>query len=429
MMKIRFAANTILLTSLLICAQVDLAHPTEIYSTGQMAGTISAISNKSKIISVSDTVKVKIDAALVVQGDRLSIFEPLITGIRKSKIEDADDKPLIHVGEIVVTGIRGKIVYGVITSASKELLAGSYVKPANLKLTDSSELLGFLQKVASAKLNNPVEDIIQIGITDTVNEAGDVTHSSAKVSKQFRDAVCNRIQFNCAHTKQIKATLSKYDVKTSKSIGKFMRVALNREVGVEILITSKVEYIDNSRVITLVAWDLINEMKSKPYIISSPTDIGFELEHKEEVVDKFHDVSHGSLKIRLNSDRFTGVRRVDYLQTINMEDIVYKRFMSDISTRFTESVAWKDISITLDGVNYSPRPDGGVYDSILPAKTHLLCISATPILAGDQSVLLGKPLEEYFEIEIPPDTAIHTEIILKIAGKKAILIVDSVPEI
>ena len=365
----------------------------------------------------------------MVQGDRLSIFEPLITGNRKPKNEEAGDKTLIHVGEVAVTGIRGKNVYGVITSANKELLTGSFLKTAFLNMSGSQEFLGFLQKIASAKLNNPVVDILQIGITDTVNEAGDVTRASAKVSKEFRDAVCNRIQFNCAHTKQIKATLSKYDVITSKSIGKFIRAALNREVGVEILVTSKVEYINNSKVVTLVAWDLIREMKSKPYIISNPIVIGSELEYKEGVLDNFHDISHGSLKIRLNSDSFTGTHRVDYLQTINMEDIVYKRFIPDISTRFTESIAWKDLSITLDGVNYSSRSDGGVYDSILPAKTYLLSISATPVLAGDHSVLLGKPLEEFFNIEIPPNTAIHTEIILKTRGKKAILIVDSVPEI
>jgi hypothetical protein len=428
----RLPVLTLITVSLYVCINTVTAYSAKIYSVREMEGTISVLIKKSKIMSVGDTVKVNIDAGLVVQGDRLSVFEPFIQNKRKPKNEDETGEPLAHVGEIAITGIRGKNVYGEITSASKEMANSSFVRTVysnRTGLAGSPEFLGFLRKIASAKLNNPVEDILHVGITDTVNENGDVTGATAEISRKFRNAVCNRVQFNCAHTKQIKATLSKYGVATSDSIGKFIRKVLNREAGVDILITSKLEYVKDSSVITLVAWDLKSEMKSEPYIIADPTRAGSGSEFQGEVLEKFQDISHGSLKITLNSNGFTGVRRVDYLHTIDMEDIVYKRYIPDISGRFTESVAWKDISVTLDGERYSPQAESVVYDSVLPAKNYLLRISATPVLAGDRSVLLGDRLEESFELEIPPDTAIHTEIILKTRGKKAILIVDSVPVI
>jgi hypothetical protein len=416
------------ITSIYIGTQTFPAYSAKTYSINVMAGTISALSKKSKIMSIGDNVKIKIDADIVVQGDRLSVFETLRDSQHR-KSEDVTDKPLLKVGEVAVTGIRGKNVYGEIISASREIVNGSFVSPVYSTPAGPPEFISFLKKIASSRLKNPVEDMLNIGITETVNETGDVTRATAEVSREFRDAVCNRVQFNCAHPRQIKATLSKYGIATSESIGKVIRQKLNLEAGVDILITSKVENLDNGKVVVLVAWDLKSEMKSKPQIIPSQTRAGSDSEYQGEVLEKFLDIRHGSLKITLNNSDFSGVRRVDYLQTVEMEDIIYKRFMPDISAKLPQSIAWKDITVTLAGERYSATADGTVYEGIVTAKTHFLVITATPVLSGDPSVVVGKPLEESFELEIFPDTAIHTEIILKTRGKKAILIVDSVPEI
>jgi len=391
-------------------------------TAGEMDGTIRMTSSKSDLVSLGDTVLVLTAPNALILGDKVEVYKPLSENNDASK-----DIPLEFAGEIVITSLKKSSIFGILVSANSEIPDRSFIRIPLSDTVKNSIFTDFLGKVVTEILPEKGDKKIKTAVVDFTDESGNVTNLSLRLSTQFYDDMCKRNQFSCVPNAELITFLKKYDIQTATSIGRFVRNKMVAELDLDILITAKTVFDGGGQKISLKAWDIRREMSSRPYPVPIPKEYFATRSAPDKTITPFSEIHHGHLTISLNNENFTGERRVDYLFSENVKDLMFDKFKKDFRVDEYGEIEWTDISITINGIQCKSQ-DGNIYfDDILKSSNYILEITATPSLSGDSSVILGESIKKEAEIVVPPDWAVRTEIVLRISGDNVLIVVDSSP--
>ncbi|MBI5179607.1 MAG: hypothetical protein HZA04_10170 [Nitrospinae bacterium] len=396
------------------------AEPSLIKTEEEVKGHLEIGEKETSLLAVGDRVKILFDKEVAVMpGDRMEIYEPTKTGMEDEK----GNKILAHVGRLVITDVSDTKVIGKLEQASKELFVGSYVDyslPENLQADRYS---GYFKTLVNTYLKDPERDSIKVAIMDVNDEEGNITRLSEDVFKEFSTSLCGRPQFTCVKREELLSLLQVHDIPTSRGVGRYLRRKLFQKNGALLLITASIKpeaKKGENLLINVATYDLKDDRKMQDIAIIAPKKEFATKAEDDEIIVKNRDAKQGLLKITLNRKAPLNGRRVDNLFMIPLEDFVPKNQWKYIP----ESIL--NVEVQLDGKVLKPSDQGTLYyNDIINGGHHSLLLSVTPTIQGKSELPLSRAIDKTILLNVPGDVGTETEIVLKIFGKQAIVVVDS----
>jgi hypothetical protein len=307
--------------------------------------------------------------------------------------------------------------------ASKEVFIGSYVDyslPVEVQMDRYSP---FLKSLAKTFLADPVNDQVSVALIDATDERGNITRLTEDVYKEFSASMCQRPQFSCVSRADVLALIQAYDVQTSNSIGRYLRRKIAKKFKPNLFMTLVVKpegKKDETVSIKISTYNLATDSKMQDFELKSESKNYNTKPQEDEMVVKYMNSKQGLLKIALNRKAMLNGRWVDNLFMLQMEDYIPKKQWKYIPD------AILNVDMMLDGKSLKSDDQGVVYYyDIITAGAHSLILTVSPTIAGRAELPLGKPIEKTLLLNVAPDIGTETEVVVKIYGKQAVIVVDT----
>ena len=393
----------------------------EIKSEKEMKGRLEVGEKEMALLTVGDRVKLFLDKpGLVMPGDRMEIYEPTKTSIEDSK----GDRLLVRVGKLVVTDVDDRKVMGRVEVASKEIFIGSYIDYLLPQSVQADKYSQFLKSLAKTFLTDPTHGTVTIAIPDVTDNGGSITRLSEEVYKEMSASVCQRPQFSCVNRADIISLMQGFDVQTSNSIGRYLHRKIAKKFNANLLLTAVVspEWKKGELMqIRVVTYDLKTDKKMQDFELSADKKEYLSRSGgTDEVIVRNKDAKQGLFKIWLNRKALLNGRRVDNLFMIQLEDYVPKKQWKYIP----EAVL--NVEMVFDGKTLKPDDQGVIYYfDVINSGPHSLVLTVTPTIGGNSALPLGHPIEKSILLAVSPEITTETEVVLKVLGKQAIIVVDT----
>lgn len=421
---------------LLFIWEVNAAEPGAMRGLGRMKGTIEAGEKNSALLTVGDRVKLKLaNPAAVMPGDRMDIYESTKAGLA----DDQGDELLAWAGRLVITGVDGGTVLGELEAANREISAGGYL---DYTLPDERHPGRYfdLLRMMAASMADPARGAVTVALPGVTDGAGNETRLSEAAYVQLRGALCGRPQFRCVERRALRAMLGEYDVATGASAGELARGKAAARFGADWFVTGRLDYLngpdsaarENPRpgdlLLTVTAHDLRGGAKA--FAAAYPAtagEYGMADGASNDVLVAYRATRHAYLKIAVDGGATLSGRRVDNLFAAPLDEYVDREYRRHISGGPDGRVVMGKIEISLDGKPLPRGTDEVYYDDIISAGSHTLRVTAAPCLAGRGEPQIGRRLDNSVQLVIAPDAAFMSRVVVGIAGRQALMAVDTNP--
>jgi len=394
----------------------------EILYLKHMDGEIELSQKHTSLITKGDIVALKIDADKVIVGDRMFIYQPLGSSNNKTKQGDR----LSQVGSLIIRSIIEDRVYAKIDTATREIHSGSRVKFELPRYIQHGRYFKFIKRIIDAKLENPLRERIRIGIIDVTDEHGNITRLTKAIHKNISSHLCKRRQFECVSSNKLTDYLKRYRIATSASVGPFIRKKLAKEFSLNLLVTASSVHDESGVTLTLTAWDLKEDMKTKPYTLKEPITSFTKSKIPLHKILKYKSkTEYGHLRVTVSYNSSIKGKRVDHLFMESIQSHLFKKYKGAFSQDISNDIELGRLAISIRNRFYKPNGDGLLFNDIIKVGKQRMLVSAIPILKGGTGLVVGRPIEKLIMLTIEPNEEVNTNIILTTYVDKAIIIVDS----
>ncbi len=410
----------------------NAAEPGGMKSLDQMQGIIEMGEKNAVLLATGDRVKLKLkNPEAVIMGDRLDIYEPVNTSL----VDGHGDALLGWTGRLVITSLDGGMVFGTLEAANREITAGSH-----LAYTAASQQGRYLElmRAMTAFMADPARHVITVALPDVTDGAGNVTRISEQVYLQLSQAICERPQFHCIERGALRTFLGQYDVATGISAGELVRGKVASQFGADWFINGQFVSADSLNnpahngsspfIFTVTAYDMGHDRKTltSSYSVSA-SEFNSVSGFPDELLVAFRPIRHSFLRVTLDEGMALSGRRVDNLFLLPLEEYVdqeYRRYIEGVPGG---RIVMGNIEMTLDGKQLQSEAGGVYYEDVISAGTHILRVSAVPCLMGRGQSAIGKRLEKSVELDISPDAAFASQVVVGTVGRQGLIAVDTRP--
>lgn len=429
-------ARLILATGVLLLFAWDAnAGSGKMRSADEMVGTLEIGEKATNLITVGDRVKVALKKPdSVMPGDRLDIWETT-----KTNMEDDKGNDLVAlVGRLVVTEAEKNKVIGYVEAAHHEIFTGSYVNYSLKEAIQNDRYFGFLKNIANL-IKEPEKETLTVALLDVTDKKGNVTLFTEAVFRELNESICTRPQIKCVDRKDLREFLGLYNLPTSYSIDRYMRRKIAARFGAAQLITATVEFIEKKTSrgmaertgkigISVSAYDLVDQVSVRSVNLeANSADYPLIGGNPEEILFTGEKTRHGYLTIGLSHTAPLKGRRVDSLFMVSLDDAVEKKYRKYVSDTSSDDIIFGNVELEMDGKPLAPdRKNGIYYKDIIKSGQHLLKVSMTPSLIGKGELPIGRKIEKNVLIEIAPDSAFNTDVVLRVYGRQGIIVIDTI---